>query len=81
MKGSVQARGVFRHLASLQSRHEPLNLPYRKVTRKPKKDPIKTTVPLKGGYMGFHVILGKCNGQGLAKLLSFATAAAEQKSV
>ena len=22
---------------------------------------LKTTVPLKGGYMGFHVSLGECN--------------------
>ena len=27
----------------------------RKLTRKPKKGPIKTTAPPKGGYMGFHV--------------------------
>ena len=25
-----------------------------------RKGPIKTTVPLKGGYMGFHVSLGEC---------------------
>ena len=31
-----------------------------KLTWKPKKDPIKTTVPLKWGYMGFHVSLGEC---------------------
>ena len=24
------------------------------------KGPMKTTVPLKGGYMGFHVSLGEC---------------------
>ena len=32
----------------------------RKLTWKPKKGPVKTTVPLKGGYMGFHVSLGEC---------------------
>ena len=32
----------------------------RKLAWKPKKGPIKTTVPLKGGYMGFHVSLGEC---------------------
>ena len=35
-------------------------LPSRKLTWKPKKGPIKTTVPLKRGYMGFHVSLGEC---------------------
>ena len=34
----------------------------RKLTWKPKKGPIKTTVLLKGGYMGFHVSLGECRG-------------------
>ena len=33
----------------------------RKLTWKPKKGPIKTTVLLKGDYMGFHVSLGECN--------------------
>ena len=37
-------------------------LPSRKLTWKPKKGPIKTTVLLKGGYMGFHVSLGECSG-------------------
>ena len=32
----------------------------RKPTWKPKKGPIKTTVLLKGGYMGFHVSLREC---------------------
>ena len=32
----------------------------RKLTWKPKKGPIKTTVLLKGDYMGFHVSLGEC---------------------
>ena len=32
----------------------------RKVTWKPKKVSIKTTVLLKGDYMGFHVSLGEC---------------------
>ena len=31
-----------------------------KLTWKPKSGPIKTTVPLKWGYMGFHVSLGEC---------------------
>ena len=31
------------------------------LTWKPKRGPIKTTVPLKWGYMGFHVSLGECN--------------------
>ena len=29
------------------------------------KGPIKTTVLLKGDYMGFHVSLGECRLQGL----------------
>ena len=33
----------------------------RKLTWKPKKGSIKTTVLLKGDYMGFHVSLGECN--------------------
>ena len=37
-------------------------IPSRKLTWKPKKGPIKTTVPLKGGYMGFHVSLGSVEG-------------------
>ena len=32
----------------------------RLLTWKPIRGPIKTTVPLKGGYMGFHVSLGEC---------------------
>ena len=32
----------------------------RKLTWKPKKGPIKTTVSLQRGYMGFHVSLGEC---------------------
>ena len=32
------------------------------LTWKPQKGPIKTTVLLKGGYMGFHVSLGECKG-------------------
>ena len=35
-------------------------LPSRKLTWKPKKGPIKTTVPLNRGYTGFHVSLGEC---------------------
>ena len=31
-----------------------------KLTWKPKRGPIKTTVSLKWGYMGFHVSLGEC---------------------
>ena len=38
----------------------PLKLPSRKLTWKPQKGPIKTTVLLKGGYMSFHVSLGEC---------------------
>ena len=34
-----------------------------KLTWKPKRDPIKTTVPLKWGYMGFHVSLGECRSR------------------
>ena len=34
----------------------------RKLAWKPKKGPIKTIVPLKQGYMGFHVRLGECRG-------------------
>ena len=30
----------------------------RKLIWKPKKGPLNTTVPVKGGYMGFHVSLG-----------------------
>ena len=33
----------------------------RKLTWKPKKGPTKTTVPLKGDPMGFHVSLGECS--------------------
>ena len=44
--------------ASRQARREVR--PSRKLTWKPKKGPIKTTVPLKGGYMDFHVSLGEC---------------------
>ena len=36
-----------------------------KLTWKPKRGPIKTTVTLKWGYMGFHVSLGECRVQGL----------------
>ena len=36
------------------------DVPSRKLTWKPKKGPIKATVLLKGGYMGFHVSLGEC---------------------
>ena len=32
----------------------------RELTWKPKRGPMKTPVPLKGGYMGFHVSLGEC---------------------
>ena len=34
----------------------------RKLTWKPKKSHVKTTVLLKGDYMGFHVSLGGCRG-------------------
>ena len=33
----------------------------RKLTWKPKKGSIKTTVLLKGSYMGFHVSLEECS--------------------
>ena len=39
----------------------------RKLTWKPKKGPIKTTVLLKGDYMGFHVSLGECIYRGKLK--------------
>ena len=35
----------------------------RELTWKPNSAPMKTTVPLKGGYMGFHVSLGECRSQ------------------
>ena len=38
----------------------------RKLTWKPKKCPLKTTVLLKGNYMGFHVSLGECISLGLS---------------
>ena len=34
-----------------------------------KKGPIKTTVLLKGDYMGFHVSLGECNLTDMGSLL------------
>ena len=37
------------------------NLHSRKLTWKPKKGRRKTTVLLKGYYMGFHISLGECN--------------------
>ena len=40
--------------------HERILLHSRKLTWKPKKGPLKTTVLLNGGYMGFHVSLGEC---------------------
>ena len=40
--------------------HDALDLHSRKLTWKPKKGPIKTTVLLQEGYMGFHVSLGEC---------------------
>ena len=36
------------------------SFPSQKLTWKPKKSPMKTTVPLKRGYMGFHVSSGEC---------------------
>ena len=41
----------------------------RKLTWKPKKGPRKTTVLLKGGYMGFHASLGECRFQGLNSMV------------
>ena len=43
----------------------PLHVHSRKLTWQPKKGPIKTTVPLNGDYMGFHVSLGECRVSGL----------------
>ena len=40
-----------------------------KLTWKPKRGPIKTTVPLKWSYMGFHVSLGECRIQGFGRFL------------
>ena len=40
----------------------------RKLTWKPKKGPMKTTVLLNGDYMGFHVSLGECRALGLGVL-------------
>ena len=37
-----------------------------KLTRKPQRGPIKTTVLLKWGYMGFHVSLGECRRGNIA---------------
>ena len=39
------------------------------LTWKPKRGPIKTTVPLKRGYMGFHVSLGECRLVGLVRFV------------
>ena len=38
-----------------------LPLHSRKLTWKPKRVPIRTTVALEEGYLGFHVSLGECN--------------------
>ena len=40
----------------------------QKLTWKPKWGPIKSTVLLKGDYMGFHVSLGDCNRKDYAVL-------------
>ena len=42
------------------------NLHSWELTWKPKRGPIKTTVPLKWGYMGFHVCLGECKWEVVA---------------
>ena len=39
------------------------NLHSRKLTWEPKKSPIKTTVLLKGVYMGFYISVGECIGR------------------
>ena len=39
-----------------------IQLHSRKLTWKPKKGPVKTTVLLQGDYMGLHVSLGECIG-------------------
>ena len=51
--GMIKATGNVQ-TSSLQYVHS------RKLTWKPKKGPIKTTVLLKGDYMGFHVCWGEC---------------------
>ena len=43
---------------SLKRHHQKIHS--RKLTWKPKKGSTKTTVCLKGDYMGFHVSLGEC---------------------
>ena len=53
---------------------EPISIKHihsRKLTWKPKKGPIKTTVLLKGDYMGFHVSLGECIGHMELQLIYF----------
>ena len=52
--GSSAAGDVQAFLCWMQYVHS------RKLTWKPKKGPVKTTVLLKGGYVGFHVSLGEC---------------------
>ena len=48
------SKGVYRgHVGDIHS---------WKLTWKPKKGPIKTTVLLKGGHMSFQVSLGECIG-------------------
>ena len=48
------------HLALLSCREIITHIRSRKLTWNPKKGSIKTTVLLKGVYMGFHVSLGEC---------------------
>ena len=55
------------------------NLHSRKLTWKPEKGPIKTTVPLKGGYMGFHVSLGECSFMACPKQEKALTRRAQQQ--
>ena len=47
-------------LLILKILHDLSILHSRKLTWKPKKGPVRTTVLLKGDYMRFHVSLGEC---------------------
>ena len=61
-KGLLHALSAVREVNAAERKSED-DLHSRKLTWKPKKGPKKTTVLLKGGYMGFHVSLGECNVQ------------------
>ena len=62
----------------LRGRGSLLQIHSRKLTWKPNKGPIQTTVPLKEGYMGFHVNLGECNAQVLVMLASVSARKRQQ---